>query len=79
MSEIKKIQCKCGKEFRQLNEYNEHFLDVRNKIGKQKTEPVEYGVDNKKLEGRLGNDQLLVEVVADHQILRMSNEEYNRF
>ena len=76
----KKIQCKCKREFESMAEYSEHFREVQKRIGKQKQESVVYGVDRgRQLEGKSGNDTMIIEVIADHQIMRTDQQECTRF
>ena len=74
-----KYKCKCGREFDTMEQYSYHFEEGKKKIGKLNGEKVQYGVENKVLEGKSVNDQLISEYVFDHQILRTGNEEYNRW
>jgi hypothetical protein len=74
-----KFKCKCGKEFDSMFAYSYHFEEGRKRIGNIKGEKVQYGVDGLVLQGQSGKDQLMMEFVADHQILRTNDEEYKRW
>ena len=76
---ISKFKCKCGKEFDSMFKYSIHFDEGKKKIGKVNSEKVLYGVEGQVLQGKVGSDQLMSEFVADHQILRIKDEEFKRW